>query len=145
MGRFRMSWFFWILLAVFCWGIAPLAAKLGLAKSAPLSALLIRSIIVFFILLGWGACTGHLSQLKSIEPRTWLLLAGEGILGAIIGQWAYYNALKAGPLTAVIPLSATYPLMGLLLAVLLLGEKLSWGQVTGSFLIVAGIYLVYTS
>ena len=137
-----MRWLLWALMAMVFWGLGPVFAKLGLVKSDPFTALLIRTIGVGVALLAWGAAAGRLGGLKQIEPRTWALLIGEGLAASVIGHFAYFNALQAGKVSSVVPVAASYPLMSLLLAVLLLGDRVSFGRGIGAVLIVLGIFMI---
>ncbi|QGP91450.1 EamA-like transporter family protein [Neomoorella glycerini] len=137
-----MNWLFWALLAMVFWGLSPIFAKLGLVKSDPFTALLIRTIGVFAALLLWGLATARLGSLKEVEPRTWALLLGEGLAASVVGHFAYFRALQAGKVSSVVPITASYPLIALVLAIALLGDKLSPGRGFGAVLIVTGIYLI---
>ncbi|MDN5347983.1 MAG: bacterial/archaeal transporter family protein [Clostridia bacterium] len=136
------NWLFWALTAMVFWGLGPIFAKLGLVKSDPYTALLIRTMGVLAALLVWGLATASLGDLKEIEPRTWALLFGEGLAASVIGHFAYFKALQAGKVSAVVPIVASYPLLVFFLAVLLLGEKISLGRGIGAVLILLGIFLV---
>ncbi len=117
-------------------------AKLGLVKSDPYGALLARTLGVLAALLLWGAVTSGWGSLQNFEARTWGLLVAEGIAASVIGHFAYFKALKAGKVSAVVPVVASYPVLALLLAVLLLGEKVTPGRGIGAALIVLGVFLV---
>lgn len=136
------SQFFWALVAMICWGLGPIFAKLGLVKSDPFSALLARTIGVFGALLLWGSATAKLGDLRAFDARTWALLVAEGLAASVIGHFAYFKALQAGRVSSVVPVVASYPLVALLLAVLLLGEKVSLGRAVGAGLIALGVFLV---
>lgn len=74
---------------------------------------------------------------------------GRGLLYAFVsglfaggGNIAYYYALAAGgAASTVTPLTALYPIVTILLAVLFLREKMSLAQLAGIFLALASIYL----
>lgn len=137
-----MTWFFWALLTALFWGLGPIFAKLGLVKSDPFTALLLRSLGVFAALVIWGLATARFSALKEVEPRTWSLLIAEGMAASVFGHFAYYNALKLGKISSVVPITTSYPLLAMLLAVLLLGDRLTLGRGLGGALIVLGVFLI---
>ena len=53
-----------------------------------------------------------------------------GIFG-VIGLYFYFAAAKHGSIAVVSALTAMYPVVTTLLAVLFLGERLSWNQMLG--------------
>lgn len=138
-----MSWFGWAMLAAVFWGIGPVFAKMGLEKPDALTALLIRSIAVLAVLIVWASVQGGLSaRLTSVDRRTWLLLLLEGASASVIAHYAYFNALKLGNVSSVVPITAAYPLLSVALSMLLLGAKVTPGKWLGAALTVVGVYLL---
>ena len=67
-----------------------------------------------------------------------------GIFGGL-GNIALFEAFRrGGPVSVVLPLSALYPLITVVLAILILKEKLNWRQRTGVALAVMAISLFST-
>jgi drug/metabolite transporter (DMT)-like permease len=69
------------------------------------------------------------------------------VLNSVFSATAYvthYRALELGPLAVVSPVGATYALVGVLLAVLVLGERPSAGVIVGGFVTVLGVMLTST-
>ena len=66
-------------------------------------------------------------------------LIGSALLGSFIGQVAYYSAMRHADASLVVPMTATYPLVGAMLAIVLLREPLTAHKVAGALLVVAGI------
>jgi transporter family protein len=64
------------------------------------------------------------------------------LCGGIIGLLLYFHALKIGEANVVIPITASYPLVTALLAMLFLGESVTASRLVGAGLIVAGIYFI---
>ncbi len=137
-----MNWFFWAFLAMICWGLGPIFAKLGLAKSDPFSALLARTLGVLITLGIWGAITSSLTSVKSLDARTWTLLIAEGIAASVIGHFAYFKALQAGKVSLVVPIVSSYPLVAVILSILLLSEKITLTRGIGMGLIILGVLLI---
>lgn len=59
-----------------------------------------------------------------------------------LGLLLYYLALEIGPVSIVVPLTATYPVIAVLLGYSLLNEKPSLAQWIGVVLITAGVILL---
>lgn len=121
------------------WGLAPILGKLGLVSIEPTLALSIRTFFISLILLLWFLATGQWHNLTGLPSKSLLYLVGEGLLASLLGHLAYYYALKYGEASRVAPVMASYPLLTVFLAVLLLGEKFSWYKLTGALLILGGV------
>lgn len=75
-----------------------------------------------------------------LEPGVaWAAVAG---LCAVGGLVLFFLALGRGAASQVVPVTAGYPLAGVLFAALLLGEELTPQRLGGTVLVVAGIALL---
>ncbi|OPX87352.1 MAG: EamA-like transporter family protein [Pelotomaculum sp. PtaB.Bin104] len=133
---------FFALLAMLCWGIGPIFSKLGLIKVEPFTALTIRTVAVAGVMILAGLFSGKLSNVAQVNWRAASFIIAEGILAALLGQLAYYYAIKGGEVSLVSPLAAAFPLITVLLAFLFLGESLSVPKVIGALLIVTGVIVI---
>src|SRR5688572_29390271 len=122
------AWLLWALLAVLCWGLWAITAKLigdslSAAQSQAVSTLGILPVLLFL------ANSAKASRARG--PRGWLAALGAGVT-VCLGNVAYYHALKIGGKAAtVVSITALYPLVTVLLAIVLLAEKLNWVQAAG--------------
>ena len=138
-----MNPYLWALLAAFTWGFAPIVEKIGLAKVPAMTGLFYRSVGVMIGLLILG-----IWQMEGVKATighglgTWGYLVAGGFLASIIGQIFFYNALKFGEASQVVPIGASYPLLSFLLGVLFLGEKLTLAKAAGMLLVIAGVFLL---
>ncbi|MGI6307536.1 MAG: EamA family transporter [Dethiobacteria bacterium] len=137
-----MNAYVFALIGLIFWGIAPIFGKIGLVEVAPGLALFIRSSIITAILLVWLLVSGQAPCLAGVAPRSWLFIGLEGICAALLGHLAYYYALKWGEVSLVSPVIAAFPVVTVLLAFLLLGEKFTPGKLVGTLLIVLGIIVL---
>ena len=68
-------------------------------------------------------------------------IAGGALNG--LGAWTSFRALESGgKASIVIPIISLYPLLTVLLAVLLLGERLTWMQTAGAIMAIAAAILL---
>jgi len=135
--------FIFALITSLCWGIAPIFGKIGLVKVEPTVALVFRSIVVSIILVVWAAATTNIDQLFALAiSKGGIAIAAEGIVASLLGHLAYYYALKFGEASKMVPVTSSFPLIAIILAVLFLGEKLSITSIIGALLIIAGIILI---
>lgn len=124
------------------WGTAAIFDKLALGKTAPFTGLMIRQFILTGLLLIFGLGTGRLASLMTLDWRTIILFGLSGICGGALGLWTYYHALRLGGASLVVPISATYPLITVLLSWLILQEGITLPRFIGTGLIVIGVWLV---
>lgn len=142
-----MGGFWFALLAALLWGVAPIFAKLGLSEgqmSSP-NAVIIRftgammAFLVFMLVVGrqtqWGG-------IMTLPGRSIAYLFIEGICGALLGHFAYYEALRHWETSRVIGITGSAPVFTVLLAIVLLGDSVTWGKIAGTLLIVAGVILL---
>ena len=134
------AWFAWSLLALVSWGVwailfRPIGNALSPAQSQALSTLGMLPIIAVLPFLGKTA--------PARNPRKGTAIAlAAGILSCL-GNVTFYDALNRGEKAAtVVPLTAMYPLVTIVLAVLLLRERLNATQLCGIGLSLAAIYLL---
>ncbi len=138
-----MKPYLWALLAAFTWGFAPILEKLGLSKIPAMTGLFYRSfgVMLGMMILGVWQMEGVKATLGQ-GLGTWGYLVAGGFLASIIGQIFFYNALKHGEASQVVPIGASYPLLSFLLGVLFLGEKLTLAKASGMVFVIVGVFLL---
>lgn len=134
--------FLFAVLAALVWGLAPLFAKVGLVKTAPLTGVAIRSVAVTIMVLLTVAFSGQWKTLSGLEGRTVLMLAAEGLLGGLIGQYFYFKAIKSLEASTVAPVVGAYPLFTFIFAILILGEKFTLTKSVGVACVISGVFLL---
>lgn len=137
-----MKTFLFALLGMLFWGIAPIFGKIGLTQVNPNIALTMRSVIITTILLAWLLLTGQVGSLAAATPKSWLFIGLEGICASLLGHLAYYYALKFGEVSQINPIMSGFPIITVVLATLLLGEKLTLPKIAGAMLIVLGVSII---
>lgn len=130
------------LITLVLWGIAPIFGKLGLSNIDPLPALMIRSSMVTTILIIAVIVTGKWAAVIAAEGRNIMFIALEGLCAALIGQLAYYYAIKSGEVSKVGLIVAGAPLVTILLAFAVLHEKITLYKIAGAASVVLGIVLL---
>lgn len=134
---------FWVaLLGSLCWGLAPLFGKLGLVQANPLAALALRTFYTGVVCAAWFAATGRWGEFQFLPPKVWFFIAFEALLATILGDLAYFTALKLGNINDVTMIMSTSPMITLILSHFFLGEPVYSYQAVGVLLIIAGLVLV---
>lgn len=130
-------WLLFALLTVVLWGGWGFASrKLGDALSAE-QTLVISTLAMLPVM-------GVLASRKSPSPgraARGILVAFVGGLFGGVGNLAFYRLLNAGEKAATtVPLTALYPVVTVVLAVLFLRERINFSQLLGIALALAAIY-----
>lgn len=133
------------LLALFgmvCWGLAPVFGKLGLSQVNPLAGLVLRTYLSAGVLTGWVLINGTMSQVKAIPWQSWIFIGIEGLLATLVGDLAYYAALKYGDVSFVTLVMSCSPLISMIMAVIFLGEQITLFRLLGCCFIIVGLILI---
>jgi len=138
-----MKPFYFAILAAIVWGVAPIVEKAGLGKIEPVSGVLIRSLGVLLGALVLGALNSNLLKLTfQADKRAMIFLMMGGVIASILGQIFFYNALKTGEVSKMVPIAATYPLVSFILGLLFFGENLTVSKGLGICLVILGVFFL---
>lgn len=133
-------WAFGASTALLCWGLWAFFPKLAVRYISPMSSLVFESLGVAVIGL---IAVVFLGRDIETDPRGAVSAILTGVFGGI-GLYFYFAAARQGPIAAVAALTALYPVVTVLLAVLLLDERLSRIQALGVVLaLIAGGLLAW--
>ena len=129
------------LAAAFLFGIEPTLAKLGFAEGTPvLSGLLVKTAsatLAFLLYLAW---TRGLPRPGEFERAEFPWMVGAGLANTAF-LLAYYGALALEPVSVVVPLVQSSPLLVILLSVLFVSddlERVTWRLAAGASVVVVG-------
>jgi transporter family protein len=131
------------LLTAMAWGIGGYFEKKGLhlGDLSPQMGITIRTAVALIIL---GAVS--FPQWKTLpqagSKALMMIVIGGGVIAGSLGMLCFYTALKGAPLSQVMPIAFTSPLFGVMMAVMLGGEPLTWKIVVGTLLTIAGIIVL---
>lgn len=126
--------------AVFA-GLTSILAKCGIEKTDSSVATAIRTIVVLVFSWVMVFITGSQYHLSSIPRGTLIFLILSGI--ATGGSWlCYFKALQLGPVNKVVPIDKSSTVLTIVLAFLLLGEKITITKTLGIILIAIGTYMM---
>lgn len=136
----------WILFAIgssFFAGITTILAKCGIRKTDSDVATAIRTIVV--LLFSWLMVfvTGTGTGITQISGKTLLFLILSGL--ATGASWiCYFHALQKGDINKVVPIDKSSTVLTILLALIFLGEGLTWGKAAAVLMITVGTLLMIT-
>jgi drug/metabolite transporter (DMT)-like permease len=129
------------LLTALSWGSSDFLARFATRRTGTLRATLYMQILGFLLLTaalpflgGWG----HLADGSGFRPWAW------GIFGGVLNTFAtlsIYRSFEIGKMAVVAPLSASYPVLTLILSIFT-GERLTSARAVGIVCTLLGAVLV---
>jgi bacterial/archaeal transporter family protein len=136
-----VNWFFWALLSAFFAGLTAILAKVGVAGIDSNLATAIRTTVVLVFSWAIVLATNPTFSLTAISRRAWLFLTLSGLATGL--SWlCYFRALQLGQASRVAPVDKLSVVFAILLAALVLHEKLGWQHWVGGSLIVIGALII---
>ena len=126
--------------AVFA-GLTAVLAKIGVKEMDSTLATAVRTVVVavFAWLMAW--ITGAAQGLAGVSARTLVFLVLSGL--ATGASWlCFYRALQLGDMNRVVPIDKSSTVMTMLLALIFLGEGLTFGKAVCMAAIAAGTLLM---
>lgn len=124
-----------------CWGSADLFARFAARKLGAFRTMLYMQVCGFFLLTlvmrqlgGWGP----LFSGAGWQPWSWGIAAG---LLNTLSTLSLYRSFEIGKLSIVAPISASYPVLTMVLSAFT-GERLTLVRLAGLLLTIAGVLLV---
>ncbi|QTF09351.1 EamA family transporter [Brenneria izadpanahii] len=137
------SWLIYALLSALCAALVAIFGKIGLQNLDANSATAIRAVVMALFLVGVVVVQGKTALVSEIiaNKKALMFILLSGVAGAM--SWLFYFvALKNGNVAQVAPIDKLSVVFAVVLAVLLLGEKISLMAGAGVALISAGALLV---
>lgn len=122
-------------------GLTAVLAKCGIRKTDSDVATAIRTIVVliFSWLMVW--IVGSSTTIATISVKTWVFLILSGL--ATGASWlCYFRALQLGDVNKVVPIDKSSTILTILLALIFLGEPVSWIKGIAVILIGSGTFLM---
>ena len=127
---------FALLSAVFA-ALTGILAKIGMEGINSNLATAIRTVVVLVMAWGLVFLTGKQAGIADITTRGWVFLALSGVATGL--SWLFYfYALQMGEASKVVPIDKFSVVISMVLAFLVLGEKMTLAKVVGGLLITAG-------
>ena len=136
--------FMWVLFALgsaLFAGLTSVLAKCGIRKTDSDAATAIRTIVVliFSWLMVW--IVGSAPTITTLSTKTWVFLILSGL--ATGASWlCYFRALQLGNVNKVVPIDKSSTVLTILLAIVFLGEPVSWFKGIAVILIGIGTFMM---
>lgn len=122
-------------------GVTSILAKIGIKNTDSTAATAVRTIIILFFSWLMAFVTGQAGGISDISGKTLTFLILSGL--ATGGSWlCYFKALRIGDVNKVTPVDKSSTVLTMLLAFIILGEKIDLLKAVCIILIGAGTYLM---
>ena len=134
-------WFTFALLSAVFAALTSILAKIGIEGVPSNLATAIRTAVVLVMAWGIVVLTGEIGGIGTLSGRSWRFLC---LSGAATGlSWlCYYRALQLGDASKVVPVDKFSVVISLVLAFVILHEKVDLKTVLGGLLITAGTFVM---
>lgn len=134
-------WVMFAFASAFFAGVTSILAKCGIKKTDSNVATAIRTIVVLFFSWIMAGIAGSYRDIAGVQGRTWVFLILSGL--ATGASWmCYFKALQTGDINKVVPIDKSSTILTILLAFVLLGEKVTVRKLIALILIGVGTYLM---
>ena len=129
------------LLAGALWGIGPLLLKRALKYTNVSTATLVEQHVSVILLIGLALYSGEIGQIDFGGRAFWSFFLA-GAIGASFGKVFYYKGIDKVGASKATSVKNSSPFLTAILAVVFLGEQMSWLLLAGVALIVFGIVVL---
>ena len=134
-------WWIYALLSAFFAALTAIFAKIGVKGIDTDLATAIRTVVI--LVLAWGIVIfrGGLGGINTLNKTNWLFLVISGCATGL--SWIFYfKALQIGKVSQVAPIDKLSVAISIVLAVIFLGEPLTWKNAMGALLIIGGTFVL---
>lgn len=134
-------WVLYALLSAFFAAVVSILAKIGIENVNSNLAVAIRTVVV--LIMAWGIVfiTGKQEGIADISRKSWLFLVLSGCATGL--SWLFYfKALQIGEASKVVPIDKFSVVISMIMAFVILGEKVNIKSVVGGLLIAIGTFVM---
>lgn len=138
-----MWWIYALLSALFA-ALVAIFAKIGMKGVDSDLATAIRTVVIIVIAWSIVFAKGSNSGIASLTKQNWLFLILSGCATGL--SWIFYfRALQLGEVSKVAPIDKLSVALAIILAVIFLGETITWKAGIGAALILGGTFMLIGS
>ncbi|MGI5962643.1 MAG: EamA family transporter [Lawsonibacter sp.] len=134
-------WAVFALLSALFAALTGILAKMGMEGISSNLGTAIRTVVVLFMAWGIVFLTGKQAEIGDISTRSWIFLILSGVATGL--SWLFYfYALQIGQASRVIPIDKFSVVISIVLAAIILGEKVRLAQIIGGLFITVGTLIL---
>lgn len=136
-----MTWLTSAFLSALFAALTSILAKVGIKNINSNLATAIRTIVIVFFAFGIVIYEGHLKEISQISKTSLFFLILSGISTGL--SWLFYfYALKIGEASKVVPIDKLSLVLSIILAAIILKEKITLPVIFGSILMTIGALII---
>ena len=130
-------WWIYALLSAFFAALTAIFAKIGIKGVDTDLATAIRTVVILILAWGIAFLRGGTATIHTLTKQNIIFLCLSGIATGL--SWIFYfKALQLGEVSLVAPVDKMSVVFAIILAVVFLGEPLTWKTAIGASLIISG-------
>lgn len=134
----KMTWIVYAILSAFFASLVAIFGKIGIKGVDSNLAVAIRTLIIVFFAWGIVLLQGNASEFFKISRHSYFFIVLSALATGL--SWLfYYKALQLGEASRVAPIDKLSVALTVLLAIIVLGEKPTAGNIIGGLLVTAGV------
>ena len=135
------SWFLFAVLSAVFAALTSILAKIGISNVDSNLATAIRTVVITIFAWGIVIAQGLTKNLGNLSKNTWIFLILSGIATGL--SWLFYfRALQIGEASKVVPVDKLSLVLAVILAAIVLHEKITLATAIGTVLIASGVILM---
>ena len=136
--------YFYALVSVFFWSTTTTVSKLLLHSISTMQVLAVSSVFATLFLLMVNVFKGNFKQLKSYQPRDYLVLVGVGFLGMFLYRMLLFFGVARMLASQAMIVNYLWPIMAVLASCVILREKLTVRKAIAVVMSFLGVVIVTT-
>ena len=132
------TWIIYAILSAFFASLVAIFGKIGIKGVNSNLAVAVRTVVIVFFAWAIVLAENVIPQLKTWSRHTWIFIILSAIATGL--SWLfYYKALQLGEASKVAPIDKLSVALTIILALIFLGEKPTFGNIIGGSLVIAGV------
>ncbi len=134
-------WAVYALMSAVFAALTGILAKMGMEGIDSNLGTAIRTVVVLIMAWGIVLLSGKHAGIADITTRGWVFLVLSGLATGL--SWiCYFHALQIGEASKVVPIDKFSVVISMILAFIVLGEKVTLTKIIGGVLIAAGTFVM---
>jgi len=134
-------WWIYALLSAFFAALTAIFAKMGIKKMDSDLATAIRTVVILILAWGFVLFKGTVGTITDLSKQNWIFLLLSGCATGM--SWIFYfKALQLGEVSQVAPVDKLSVAIAIILAVIFLGEPVTWKSAIGALMIMGGTFVL---
>jgi transporter family protein len=134
-------WWIYALLSAFFAALTAIFAKMGIKNMDTDLATAIRTVIILILAWAFVLYKGTAGTMGTLTKQNWIFLILSGCATGL--SWIFYfKALQLGEVSQVAPVDKLSVAIAIVLAIVFLGEPVTWKSAVGALMIMGGTFVL---